>query len=397
MRRFLWTLIILIFSVWLGLKITEDPGYAFFSYKHWSVEMPLWFSILLFIIILFLLNSIQRFFDSIDIVWMRFKNWFQLRRKYQSYNKTNRGLIELVEGHWKSAESYLSEGAPQSDAPLINYLAAAIAAQEQHAYDKRDSYLSRAHQFAPKADVAIGLMQSRLQLDQGQFEQALASLSYVLRIAPKHPVALKLLEKVYVHLADWGNLLTLLPRLFKAKLLTETEFLNMERHFYQELLLLSAKKHEGLREIHHIWESIPKKIQKHPEVLCCYIKLIIPYSEMALDIEILIDRTIRKTWHKELVRLYGLLVSSDPKIQLTRAEVWLKQYNNQAMLLLTLGRLCMRCQLWGKARHYFEGSLKLEAQVDTYAEYGKLLEHLGENSAALQCYRQGVLMGASKT
>ena len=45
MWGFIWLLIILIASVWLGLQIAEDPGLAFFSYKQWSVEMPLWFAV----------------------------------------------------------------------------------------------------------------------------------------------------------------------------------------------------------------------------------------------------------------------------------------------------------------------------------------------------------------
>jgi HemY protein len=52
----------------------------------------------------------------------------------------------------------------------------------------------------------------------------------------------------------------------------------------------------------------------------------------------------------------------------------------------------MRCQLWGKARNYFENSLKLQASQETYIEYGKLLEVLGEQTAAVQSYREGLSM-----
>jgi HemY protein len=139
MWRFFWFLVLLILSVWLGLKISQDPGYALFTYRHWSMEMPLWFALVAFFIFLFLFYGILRFFDSIDFSIYRFKNWLRWRRKYKSYSKTNRGLIELIEGHWKSAEYCLMEGIEQSDAPLINYLAAAKAAQEQQAYDRRDT------------------------------------------------------------------------------------------------------------------------------------------------------------------------------------------------------------------------------------------------------------------
>lgn len=77
------------------------------------------------------------------------------------------------------------------------------------------------------------------------------------------------------------------------------------------------------------------------------------------------------------------------KKQLSRAEQYLKHYPAEPILLLTLGRLCVRCQLWGKARHYFEDSLTLQATPSTYAEYGKLLEQMGDTQAALTAYREG--------
>lgn len=77
---------------------------------------------------------------------------------------------------------------------------------------------------------------------------------------------------------------------------------------------------------------------------------------------------------------------------MAHAEEWHKQYGEQSVLLLTLGRLCVRCQLWGKARGYFEESVKLHADPETYAEYGKLLEQFGELDSAVQKYREGLLM-----
>jgi HemY protein len=51
----------------------------------------------------------------------------------------------------------------------------------------------------------------------------------------------------------------------------------------------------------------------------------------------------------------------------------------------------MRCQLWGKAKSYLETSLKLTPFTETYAEYGKLMEQLGDQRAAMQSYREGIL------
>jgi HemY protein len=392
MRRFVMLIIILIFSVWLGLRVAKDPGLALFTYNNWSVEMPLWFAVLSLIAMLVILYFMVRFFDGIDTGFYRWKNWLRWRRKNKAYSKTNRGLLELIEGHWRNAENYLLEGIDQSDAPLINYLAAAKAAHERGTFDKRDMYLHQAYDLVPQAEVAIGLTQAQLQFDQGQLEQALATLNHLRTIVPKHPMVLKLLEKVYVRLADWKNLLKLIPNLRKAKIFTTDQLDNLEQHVYQELLNAEANKPNGLKNLHEFWATVPRRIEKNPRVVYYYTQQLLRYPEAASEIEELINKTLKKTWDTDLVKLYGQVITRDPKKQLAHAEKWLKLYPHQAVLFLTLGQLCLRCQLWGKARHYLDDSLKLAAIPETYVEYGKLFEQLGDLSSAADSYREGLAL-----
>lgn len=397
MRRFIVGILVLIFAVWLGLNIARDPGLALFTYNNWSVEMPLWFAALALLALMCIVYFLVRFLNGIDTSFYRWKNWLRWRRKNKAYSKTNRGLIELIEGHWRTAENYLLEGIPQSDAPLINYLAAAKAAHERGAYDKRDAYLRAAHDLSPQADVAIGLTQAQLQFDQGQLEQALATLNHLRSIAPLHGIVLRLLEKLYIRLADWKGLLKLLPSLRKAKLATPDQLNLLELHVYQEILTTTANKAASVQALYDFWASVPRYLQKNPALISCYIKQLLRYSDTAIYAEELMNKSIKKNWDSELVKMYGLLVTNDSKKQLSHAEKWLKLYPNQAVLLLTLGRLCMRCQLWGKARSYLDDSLKLEAIPDTYVEYGKLFEKLGDMSAAVQNYRDGLACAINKS
>ncbi len=390
MRRFILAIIVLIFSVWLGLKIAHDPGLVLLTYSDWSVEMPLWFGLLALIAFMFVIYFLVRFFDEIDTSFYRWKNWLRWRRKNKAYSKTNRGLIELIEGHWASAENFLLEGIDQSDAPLINYLALARAAHERGAYDKRDMYLRQAHDLSPQADIAIGLTQAQLQFNQGQLEQALATLNHLRTLAPSHQLVLKLLQKLYVRLGDWKGLLKLLPSLRKAKLLTAEQYDQLELRVYQELLNASASKSHDINTLHEFWATVPRRLQKNPRLIAAYVKKLLAYQIALPEIEELIVKVSNKSWDSELIKVYGVLNTLDAKKQLTHAEKWLKLYPSQAVLFLTLGRLCMRNQLWGKARSYLEDSLKLEALPETFFEYGALLEHLGDTGQAVQNYRAGL-------
>jgi HemY protein len=54
----------------------------------------------------------------------------------------------------------------------------------------------------------------------------------------------------------------------------------------------------------------------------------------------------------------------------------------------------MRNQLWGKARDYFESSLKIQGSPEAFAEMARLLAHLGEHKRSTEYYQQGLLLTA---
>ena len=57
---------------------------------------------------------------------------------------------------------------------------------------------------------------------------------------------------------------------------------------------------------------------------------------------------------------------------------------------MTAARLCLRNELWGKARSYLESVISLRPTPEAYSEYGRLLNQLGEADAAADAYREGL-------
>jgi len=103
---------------------------------------------------------------------------------------------------------------------------------------------------------------------------------------------------------------------------------------------------------------------------------------------------LKAEWSGPLVRLFGLVEGSDPSKQLKRAENWLSKHGDDADLLLAAARLCLRTELWGKARSYLETVISLRPTPEAYQEYGRLLTQLGETDAAADAYRAGLGMVA---
>lgn len=393
MRRLIIFLLLLVASVWIGLEVLRHPGFLLIVYQPWMVQMPIWFALLSFVIFFILFYLIIDSIDRIGFLWFRLKNWLHIRREHKSYSKTQQGLSALIEGRWKKAERLLLDGVNQSIDPLINYLAAARAAQELSAFDRRDRYIQRAYEVAPKANLAIGLTKAELELKQDQLEQASATLNRLRQDSPRHPRVLRLLEKVYVRLADWKNLQGLIPSMRKAKVLTAVEYELFEKNIYCEILRHSSDKR--LSDVRVIWNDIPRHIKKNPDVVCAYVTQLsrhvpVTGTETTHEMEELIRKTLKTSWQPELVKIYSTLTFTHLNRQLVIAGAWLKLYGPKPELLLLLGKLCVRVQLWGKAKDYFAKCLEQGPNAEASLEYGNLLEKLNEPEEALQKYKEGL-------
>ena len=123
----------------------------------------------------------------------------------------------------KRAENDLIRLVDFSESPLVHYLAAARAAQSQGKHDARDNYLKAAHESNPDAELAIGVTQAKLQLAHQQTEQALATLTHLHSIAPRHDYVTMLLAQAFFELEDWGALVEILPDLRRKKLLKDDQ------------------------------------------------------------------------------------------------------------------------------------------------------------------------------
>ena len=384
MRRLIILLLFLTASVWVGLNLVRHPGYIFIVSNPWMVQMPLWLASLALVVIF---ATLYFFFNSIDRAqfwWYRVKNWMRLRREHKSYSRTQHGLALLIEGRWAKAERMLMKGTDKGVEPLMNYIGAARAAHGLKAYDRRDKYLRKALLIAPGAELAIGITQAELEIDQDQLPQATTTLLHLRTLSRRHPTVLKMLEKVYVRQADWQQLSLLLPDLRKAKVLTPEQIIHFEKTVYAEMLRKSGMKDRA--ELARVWNNLPRSARKNPEIGYVYVQQLLSFGDTT-EAEEMIRYILKYNWQPDLMKIYSGLSFDNLNRQLVIAGAWLKMYGPQPELLLFLGKTCAQIQLWGKAKDYFEKCLALGPNPEAALEYGKLLEQLGDKEDAVLQYR----------
>ena len=85
----------------------------------------------------------------------------------------------------------------------------------------------------------------------------------------------------------------------------------------------------------------------------------------------IIEESLEESWDSTLLPLYVECLPRDARKHLERAEAWLKRNPGDPILLLALGLICMKQELWGKARSYLEASLSIEPSHTAFVKLGR--------------------------
>ena len=373
--------------------IQYDPGYVLLTYGDYTVETTVWVGIVALLVILFLLYVVYYLLSRSMRAGNAVGHMVVERKHRRSKRQTTLGLIAFIEGNWERSRRLLVNSAEDSETPLLNYLMAARASQAVGDSQNIREYLRSAEKSTSGASIAVELTQAELQLENGQLEECLATLNRARQNASKHPYVLTLLKDVYIGLSDWDSLVALLPELNKNKVLAPEEITQLERKAVIGKLNQAAEK-QNIEELQAAWQRLPKELLRNSVVVSHYAKLLKAAND-GDTAERMLREQLKRDWQKSLIIQYGLVETSLPEKQLGRAEIWLKDHGDDAALLLSLGRICMRNELWGKAREYFESSYQLERSGETCAELGRLLASLGEHEQSNHYFQEGLLLSTS--
>ncbi len=385
-------IVVLLILVILGLAavlfVREDPGFVMLRYRDYTVETTLAFMVGVVFALMVAFYIVVRVLRAVWRLPRSLRKSTRNRRLDRARHHLNQGLIDLAEGRFEQAENQLMRLVGHSESPLVHYLAAARAAQLQGKHDARDTYLKAAHEANPDAELAIGVTQAELQLAHQQTEQALATLTHLRSVAPKHNYVLMLLARAYYELEDWRALIEILPDVRRKKLMKESRLAEMEQAGYRGALKLAATSQQSVEQA---WGKLPKALQIDPAMIRFYLDLMAKHRWYSANAEQLVVRALEARWDDALIEVYGRFEAKDPAAQLARAEKWLDDFGHNEQLLLALGRIAMRAKLWGKAQGYLEASIGARPTPAACLALAELFDRqLQQPDQASKYYRQGL-------
>lgn len=385
---------------YLDYLVQHDSGYVLIAFGDTSIEMSFWFTVILVVLMLLIARWTAKLSKgSVNLV-KKSTGFILFGSASAAQKRTEKGLVEFIEGDFKAARKDLLKSAHNVQAPVLNYLAAARSAHELGDETQANELLLKAEEVASEDSLAIIITQARIQFSAKKYEKCVATLEKARKISPRNVLVLEYLRNVYSELEDWESLERLLPELNRNKVGSEEERLALSDKLYLALIDLAGEQasrmqtKNAIARLQEVWEDLPKEAKKRPAMVAAYVQQLRRYDGDAIA-ENLLRRHLQKDWQDELISLYGLLAGEDLDRQLIQAESWLKQRPADSALLLSLARLSLRNELWGKAKEYYQNSIKQKPSPEACAELGRLLAAMGEHELSTQYYQQGLKSAAN--
>lgn len=394
--RFIIALVLALFAAaGIAWMLRGDPGYALVSIGSWTVETSVAFMTVFLLAFFALFYLLVRLLVGLWRVPSQARAASQSNRRRRAHRLLTRGIAQLLEGRWKTAEISLMKGAQVSSHPGLYYIGAAWAARRLGAQWRSEGYFHKADQFSEPEALVMKLAQAELLLEDGRAAEARDMLQPLLDQQRRQPRTLELLSRSYEQLEEWENLRGLFNDLHKSRVLDETRYTDLQRQTYQALLA-KVSRNGSLSDLQSLWRSLPESLRAEEALMIDYAGYLRDH-DAADDAEALLRGAINRHWSDHLAVGYGQIGRGNLTAQLNTAESWLEEHRDNPHLLLTCGRLAKRSRQLEKARGYLEKSIAVLPTPDAFQALGEILEETGDLEEALRCYRTSLQLLSGHT
>ena len=389
-RWSLWLFALAAFAVAIALAGRYGSGYVVFVVPPWRAELSVMLFVILGVITFAIIYAVLRFAG-----WAyRLRRALRMKRRERQRNKSRMTLYaslkSLFSGQFRQAEQQ-ARAAMSADETHdgTRDLAATVAAWAAHESGNSDAavpYLERIR--SANSSEMRDASKAYMLLAEGRAKDALTLLKELAATAPKNPGVLKMKVEAEVAEKAWEDVLASLGTLTKSGLMPETAAQQLRLN--AELNLIKSRP-ANRDAVLSTWNSISPESRYDVSIAVTVARRLIALG-CGDDAKDLIDAAIDERgiagWDSSLAAVYADCKADSTLAQIERAERWLKQHARDPVLLATLGKLCMRQALWGKAQSYLEASVALEPTLDAHMTLARLMEQIGKRDEAIRHIRR---------
>jgi len=383
-------------AVAIGVAVTArfNPGNVVFFYPPHRIDLSLNLFMVLAVLLFMLGYALLRALRATVAMPRRVAAYRQRKRERDGNKGLRDALKALFEGRFGHAEKAASRAADLLENAGVAALIGARAAHRMRQGPRRDQWLSS---IAGDNTLKTARLMSMTELlvDDHQPERALEAVAELTASGTRHIHALQLSLKAHQQAKNWPEVLRLVRSLDKHNALHPALSSRLRELAYDALLTDGAHDAESIRRM---WATVPADERIKPYIAA---RAVAALSARGLHDEarVAAEAALASEWDARLVRAYRDTAgpSGSPMLlsQIERCEAWLRERPNDAGLALTLGSLCLKQKLWGKAQRYLEGALSDATEPrmvrEAHLKLAQMHEALGQGEEAASHYRQCAL------
>lgn len=387
MRLILWVLVLFAAAVAVALAAEYITGHLIVEMPPYEkVELPLNYAIA------GLLAAFAVFY-----LLIRMLAGLINRRDIRAESLMLTGLKAFFEGDYVQAKKNAAKGFKLADIPLIKAINAVVAARSAHNIadtSTRDMLLEKVEQEVQSEKALRLVTKIELLLEDGRHQEALEAFQDLYSSGGLQSTSVLQLElEAQRQAKNWDAVLEITDILIRRHPLNKHYFekLRMEAHLENIKI-----KSSDLTSLNKYWQDLSDNEKSNSRLAAAATRAYISLDDCTTAHKI-VESNVQKNWDSELISLYSECLNYHVNRQIECAEVWLKSQPNNAELLLTLGKLCTHCELWGKAQSYLQASLSVEPSSTTHFALAQLNEKLGKHELAMNHYNKALELTLKKT
>jgi len=394
MRIFLWLVALMAAAIGIAVTARFNPGNVVLFYPPHRIDL----SLNLFCVLLALL------FVLLYVVIRAVRATVKMPRKVAAYRQQkrerdgNKGLREalkaLFEGRFGHAEKAALRAAELPENAGVAALIGARAAHRMRQATRRDQWLARLQDDNAMKTARLMTM-TELLVDDHQPEAALAAVRELNASGTRHIHALQWSLKAQQQAKNWPEVLRLVRSLDKHRALHPALSSRLRELAYEDLL--TDKTHDA-ESLLRVWSTVPNADRIKPYIAC---RAATALNARGLHDEarLVAEESLNADWDDRVVRTYREAAapagSAALLTQIDHCERWMQTRPTDAELALTLGSLCLKQKLWGKAQRHLEQALSDAADPrmvrESHLKLAQLHEALQQTEEAASHYRQCAL------
>jgi HemY protein len=386
MKALVWALVLALAAVAAALAARFNDGNVVVLLPPYRIDLSLNSFLLLALLLLGAVYWIARTVQKIADFPARVKLYRERRAEVGGQRALRDALRSLFEGRFARAERAARAA---QDAPALAGLAALIGARAAHRmqeHERRDEWLARA-EADPQLNTARLVASAEMWAEAHEHARALDALDALQASGGRHIHAARVALVANLQAGRWEDVLKGVRLLAKHNALHEAVATRYKVLAWRALL---AQRRHDPSALEAAWGRIPAEDRRIPELALAAARLL-NLAGRGRAAGAAIEAALEKQWDPRLLDEYAKTYDFPARDRIERAEAWLKDRPGDPALLRCLGQLCLREQLWGKARTYLEESLRAQVHPATLLALGKLAETVGDEQAAARHYREAAL------